>query len=122
MMFFGVAGEAVLAFFVVVVFLLARTEPAIPGVFSRPFARALANCSYGFYMWHAVVGATLLSLMPKVLHLREAWTFPLAVAAIILTTLISIGSYRFFESPARRYLGSLRLPLTKVTSKHTISP
>jgi peptidoglycan/LPS O-acetylase OafA/YrhL len=110
MMWFGVADEAVLAIFVVAVFLLARAEPPKPGLLSRPVPRALANCSYSFYMLHAFVGVFLVSVVPRVFHLNSDWQFGMAAVAIAATTAVSILSYRFFESPARRYLGSLPLP------------
>jgi peptidoglycan/LPS O-acetylase OafA/YrhL len=106
MMLLGVPGTLVLALFVLVVFLLARAEPKEPGVFSTPFFRGLANCSYGFYMLHALIGAAMLSVLPRVLHLDEEWKFGLAAAAMVVTTVVAVLSFRFFEDPARQYLGT----------------
>ena len=113
MMLVGVPNELVLAIMVLVVFLLARAEPVIPGTLSKPLPRALANCSYGFYMLHALVGGMMLSLVPKVIYLSDAWKYGMAAAAILVTTMTAIISFRFFENPARRYFGSLRFRRTK---------
>ena len=107
MMLVGMPGEIVLAVFVLVVLLLALAEPMTPGVFSRPLPRALANCSYGFYMLHAFVGGITLSLVPKALHIAAAWKFALVLPALAATTLIAMQSFRVFEDPARRYFGTL---------------
>jgi peptidoglycan/LPS O-acetylase OafA/YrhL len=106
MMMLGVSETLVLAHFAFVIFLLARCEPATPGLFSSPPARALANCSYGFYMLHAFVGFAMLSYLPRVFYLDDQWTYGLAACALIVTTAISIPLFRFFEDPARRYLGA----------------
>jgi peptidoglycan/LPS O-acetylase OafA/YrhL len=108
MMLLGVPNELVLAVFVLVVLLLALSEPAHPGVLSRPLPRALANCSYGFYLLHAFVGAAILGVVPKYLHLPDAWKFALVPIALILTTATAMLSFRVFENPARLYLGALR--------------
>lgn len=109
MMLLGVPNAVVLATFVAVVFLLARAEPAVPGLFSTPLFRALANCSYGFYMLHAFVGVMVLHLVPKFFHLGDAWIFGLCVPALAVTTASAVISFHFFEAPARRYFSALRL-------------
>lgn len=116
MMLVGVPGTLVVAIFVLVVFLLARAEPKTPGIFSRPFFRALANCSYGFYMLHALIGAVIISFLPKVLHLNDAWKFGLAAAAMGITTFAALFSFRFLEDPARRYFGALRIGRSNAAS------
>jgi len=113
MMLLGVPGRLMLAFYVLVVFLLARAEPAKPGIFSTPFFRALSNCSYGFYMLHALIGAAMISVLPRVFHLDDNWKFGLAAAAMVVTTVAAVLSFRFFEDPARRYLGALPIWRTK---------
>jgi len=120
-MLFGVPNELVLAILVVVVFLLARAEPQNPGIFSKPLFRSLANCSYGFYMLHALVGAVMLARLPRVLHLGDTARFGLAAVALVVTTALAILSYQFFEDPARRYIGSLRIRWTKTVSRPTPS-
>lgn len=109
MMLFKVSCPLMLAFFVVVVFALARAEPPTPGVFSKPLPRALANCSYGFYMLHAFVGAIMISIVPKIFHLDDAWVFGLAPAALVVTTVLALLSSHFFEIPARRYISAFRI-------------
>jgi len=109
MMLFGIPNVLVIAIFVLVVFLLARTEPRTPGIFSTKLFRALANCSYSFYMLHAFVGVMMLHLVPKVFHLGDAWTLGLCAPALVVTTVISVISFHFFEAPARRYFCALRM-------------
>jgi peptidoglycan/LPS O-acetylase OafA/YrhL len=109
MMLAGVPDDWLVAMFGLVVFLLARAEPSTPGWFSSPTARALANCSYGFYMLHAIVGQAMLHTAPKYLHLDDAWTFALTPLAFVATTVLAVLSFRYFEDPARRYFGSFRL-------------
>lgn len=114
MMLLGAPDLFILAIFVVVVFLLARAEPKTPGIFSTPLFRELANCSYGFYMLHAFVGVLMLSRLPKILDLGDAWKFALCAAAFVVTTGISMLSFHFFEDPARRYFGARRRQRGKV--------
>ena len=55
LMLSGVPAEIMLVAMAFVVFLLAKSEPHVPGILSKPFPRALANSSYGFYLLHALV-------------------------------------------------------------------
>jgi peptidoglycan/LPS O-acetylase OafA/YrhL len=57
-------------------------------------------------MLHAFVAVVMLHAIPRMLHLADIWKFGLAAAALVVTTLISIASFRFFEAPARRYFSS----------------
>ena len=116
MMLLGVPNVVMLGVFAALVFLLACAEPKRRGLFSTPLFRALANCSYGFYMLHAFVGLTMLHLVPKFLHLGDAWAFALVVPALIMTTVLSVLSYHYFEAPARRYFSALRLPPSHAVS------
>jgi peptidoglycan/LPS O-acetylase OafA/YrhL len=109
MMLLGVPNVVMLGVFAGVVFLLARAEPKQPGLFSAALFRALANCSYGFYMLHAFVGYAMLQLVPKMFHLGDAWLFALVAPALVMTTALSVLSFYYFETPARRYFGALRL-------------
>jgi peptidoglycan/LPS O-acetylase OafA/YrhL len=106
----GAPNELALALFVPVVFLLARAEPRAPGIFSTPFFRSLSNSSYGFYMLHVLVGAIVLGIPIRIFHLDGyASKFILALVALVVTTLAAVLSFRFFENPARRFFGNLRL-------------
>ena len=109
MMLLGVPNVVMLGVFAAVVFLLARAEPKQPGLFSTPLFRALANCSYGFYMLHAFVGFAMLHLVPKTFHLGDTWVFALVAPALVMTTALSVLSFHYFETPARRYFGTFRL-------------
>jgi peptidoglycan/LPS O-acetylase OafA/YrhL len=110
MMLLGLPSVLVLAILVVVVFLLARAEPPSPGILSTRLFRALACCSYSFYMLHAFVGEAILSQASKWIVRRDGLgMFGLVAFALVITTAISILSFRFFEDPARRYFGSMTL-------------
>lgn len=111
MMWFGAPSSLVLVTFVLVIFALAKAEPSMPGVFSKPLPRALANCSYGFYMLHAFVAAIMIGFVAKVLHLDDSWKYGLAVAAIPVTTALSVASFRFFETPTRKYLSAVTIKM-----------
>jgi peptidoglycan/LPS O-acetylase OafA/YrhL len=114
LMLVGTPNTLVLAILVVVVFLLARAEPRTPGIFSTPLFRALANCSYSFYMLHAFVAVTMLSIVPKIFHLDDAWKFGLCAPALAATTVVSVLSFQYFEAPARRYFGALPIGRRKI--------
>ena len=89
-------------------FLLARAEPAKPGVFSTPLFRALACCSYSFYMLHAFVGEGVFGIASKlIVHRDSVWMFSLLPVALVVTTLISIASFRFLRIRPGGYLGVL---------------
>ena len=114
LMLAGAPGELVLAVFVCVVFLLCRAEPLTPGMFSNPFFRALANCSYGFYMLHVMIGDIVIGKLSKYLHLNDdAWMFILVPVALLITTAVAVLSFRFFENPARRFFSNLAPSLTR---------
>ncbi len=109
-MLLGAPGELVLAVFVLVVFLLARAEPHSPGIFSTRFFRMLSNCSYGFYMLHVLVGDIVLGVPIRVFHLDGGvWRFVLTLVGIVVSTIVAVLSFRFFENPARRFFGSLHV-------------
>jgi peptidoglycan/LPS O-acetylase OafA/YrhL len=109
MMLLGVPNVLMLGVFAGVVFLLARAEPKRPGLFSTPPFRALADCSYGFYMLHAFVGVTMLQIVPKIFQLGDGWLFALVAPALVMTAVLSVLSFRYFEAPARRYFSALPL-------------
>jgi len=120
MMLIGCPGELMLAVFVLVVFLLARAEPANPGILSKRLPRALTDCSYGFYMLHALVASVVLGFIPKLFHLGPTGRFALTPIAIVATTTLAVLSFRMFEDPARRYISALRLPRFQRATSQTL--
>ena len=122
LMLAGALNQLSLAVMVVVVFLLARAEPRAPGLCSTPLFRSLANCSYGFYMLHVVVGEFVLGQAPKLFHLDQSiLKFCLVPVALIATTLVAVLSFRFFENPARRFLGDLHLGPYRASAQVSLS-
>ena len=102
----GAPGVVVLVYMAALVFVMVAAEPEPPNVLSRPFARTLANASYGFYLWHVPVADVILRSGVHRLRLPPTATYALAPVAIVATTALSIVSFKYFEDPLRRYLGS----------------
>ncbi len=113
----GAPGVVVLTYAAALVFVMVVAEPERPGVLSRPFARMLADASYGFYLWHIPVADVVLGSLAHRLRLPATATFALAPVAIIGTTTLAIVSFKYFEDPLRRYLGS---PIRKFPSPENI--
>jgi peptidoglycan/LPS O-acetylase OafA/YrhL len=114
MMLFGLPNTVVLTSFGLVIFLLAKTEHQNSGLLSTPAFRALANCSYGFYLLHMFVGYFMLGSIPNAFHLGVMWKYSLFVFALVATTLVSVLSFHFFENPVRRYLSGLKMQRVKL--------
>jgi peptidoglycan/LPS O-acetylase OafA/YrhL len=108
LMLAGAPGELMLIYMAALVLVMALAEPEQRGVLSRPWARTLANASYGFYLLHALVAPVLLGALVRRLGLPKEATYALAPVAILVTTVLAIASFRYFEDPARRFLGSSR--------------
>ena len=106
LMLAGTPGPIMLVYMAALVFVMVVAEPERPGVLSRPFAHLLANASYGFYLWHIPVADVVLHSLVHRLGWPAASTYALAPIAIVATTALSIASFRYFENPLRRYLGS----------------
>ena len=93
----GVPAEIMLVAMAFVVFLLAKSEPHVPGILSKPFPRALANSSYGFYLLHALVGPFIFGLAVKALHVADGEMYAVVPVAIAATTALAILSFQYFE-------------------------
>jgi len=113
----GVPGSIMLFYMTMLVFVMVAAEPERPGLLSRPFARNLANASYGFYLLHIPVADIVLRSLVRRLSFPPAATYALAPVAIIVTTMLAVASFRYFEDPLRRYLGS---PILRLASKSRI--
>jgi peptidoglycan/LPS O-acetylase OafA/YrhL len=76
------------------------------------FGLLLGNASYAVYLFHASVTGYLLICDQAWLHALpaggEAFVWALFLAVTVLTTALSIVIYRFYEEPARRWLGANR--------------
>jgi peptidoglycan/LPS O-acetylase OafA/YrhL len=108
LMLSGVPDQIMLVAMASVVFLLAKSEPAVPGILSKPFPRALANSSYGFYLLHASVGAFIFGRAVKTFHLANGEMYAVVPVAIAATAALAVLSFRYFENPARRFLSEVR--------------
>jgi peptidoglycan/LPS O-acetylase OafA/YrhL len=108
MMFLDFPNVLMLVVFMLVVFMLARGEPATATIFSAPWCRNLANSSYSFYMLHSFAGFVLLGYLPKLsgIDLSGFWKVGMTIGALAITTGVSILSFRYFEDPVRRLLGT----------------
>ncbi len=102
---------AVIAMALVAVGALALAEMNGPrSALAAPAFTALGDASYAVYMLHPLVGTALVTMLPRVLKLDEAWRLPLTVVAAIVCVGMSIAVFRLVEDPARRALG--RWPLS----------
>ena len=101
----GAPGVVVLVCMAALVFVMVAAEPERPGILSMPFARRLANASYGFYLLHVPIADILLRSLVHRLGWPAATTYALAPVAIVVTTILAIISFRYFENPLRYYLG-----------------
>lgn len=124
LMLAGIPGPVMLVYMAALVFVMVAAEPERPGALSRPFARSLANASYGFYLLHIPVADIVLRSLVHRLRWPATATYALAPVAIVVTTALAIASFRFFEDPLRRYLGApvRRLPALRSilsNSNHT---
>ena len=106
LMLAGVPGPVMLVYMAALVFVMAAAEPEQPSVLSRPFARRLANASYGFYLLHIPVAEIVLRSLVRRLGWPVTATYALAPVAILATTALAIVSFQYFENPLRRYLGA----------------
>jgi peptidoglycan/LPS O-acetylase OafA/YrhL len=100
----GAPGVVVLVYMAAFIFVLVAAEPERPGSLSSPFARNLANASYGFYLLHVPVADILLRSLVHRLGWPISATYALAPVAIVVTTALAIASFQYFEAPTRRYL------------------
>jgi peptidoglycan/LPS O-acetylase OafA/YrhL len=108
LMLCGTPRELMLIVMAFIVFLLARTEPRVPGILSKPIPRALANASYGFYLLHALVGPFVFGHAIRNFHVAGNELFAVVPLAIATTTGLAILSFGCFENPARRFLSNVR--------------
>ena len=118
LMLSGVPAEIMLVAMAFVVFLLAKSEPHVPGILSKPFPRALANSSYGFYLLHALVGPFIFGLAVKAFHFANGEMYAVVPVAIAATTALAILSFQYFENPARRFLSEV--PFMKRNSSSSV--
>ena len=107
LMLFGAPADMMLVAMAFVVFLLAKAEPEVPGILSKPFPRALANSSYGFYLLHALVGPFIFGRAIKTFHIANGEMYAVVPVAIAATAALAILSFRYFENPARKFLSEV---------------
>ena len=120
LMLSGVPDEIMLVAMALVVFILAKAEPQVPGILSKPFPRALANSSYGFYLLHALVGPVIFWGAVKAFHVADSTMYAIVPVAIVATAGLSILSFRYLENPARRFLSEVRLTKPNLRSARPI--
>lgn len=106
-----------LVYMPVLVFVMAAAEPDRPGVLSRPLARDLANASYSFYLLHIPVADVVLRSLVHRLGWPPTATYALAPVALIVTAVLSVVSFRYFEEPARRFIGA---PLRRIPAPASV--
>lgn len=101
--FLRVASTAALCY---VVFYLARYPASVlTRVTSSPAMVTMGEASYSIYLLHPLI----ISLLPHAVYTEMtvpllAWSLAHVLAVAIITIVISLGTYRLIEDPARRWL------------------
>lgn len=98
--FTNVRGEAFVIASIVFTALSVGTKGT--GPFDWPRLKIFGDASYGIYMWHMAVGTVIFNILGKrYLPLDPAVMLTLAM---VMTLVISILSYFWFEKPARDWM------------------
>jgi peptidoglycan/LPS O-acetylase OafA/YrhL len=98
------------------IFCTTRYDNWLARCFSRPLIITLGDASYSQYLLHTYVMQLLIAIAVMFYPpLPPSATGPLVIpvcmiklaAAVILVFVVSVGSYKFFESPARQWVRRL---------------
>lgn len=76
-----------------------------PTVLGNRFFHTLGDASYGVYMIHAIVINLMLVALRKTGWTSEPQLVLALIVGCVLTTILAIYSFRWFENPMRRWLG-----------------
>jgi peptidoglycan/LPS O-acetylase OafA/YrhL len=99
------AGVIADAMFLLTVALIVTADRGAPGnLLTRPIFRALGDASYAFYMLQMGVIAFVMIVARRTVGIEGGWGFACAGAVLVITTVLAVFTYRYFENPARRLL------------------
>jgi peptidoglycan/LPS O-acetylase OafA/YrhL len=104
----GVPDEPILIGFAVILFCAANAElSGAPTILATPTFARLGDASFAIYLLHRVLNIPFVFLSRK-LGLLDTTAAPfVALGTYVLCVALALLCYRYFESPARRYFGTL---------------
>lgn len=98
LMWIRVPGEILIVAFGAVILTGAMAPSAATSSTNDTVSRLLGNASYGLYMWHHLIGTIFFALLnPR----GTAMTITVVLVATAASIIVSILSFRFFESPIK---------------------
>jgi peptidoglycan/LPS O-acetylase OafA/YrhL len=93
---------AISAVLFTLIFYAALTNTMAEKLFSwRPIA-LVGAASYSFYLLHQLIGITLIDSLSSALHLSGGMAALVPLVVIFIIATLSIGIYRFYETPMTR--------------------
>ncbi len=117
----GVRPEFILMTFPVAVGYIAMAERGgDPSRLATPFFARLGDASYGVYLLHMFVQIAAVQVIRKFGLTSPGELLAMSFAVLIVTTLLAMLSFSWFENPARRWLGKPffnRKPLAATTER-----
>lgn len=105
LLFLDLRAEIPLASFGLVIFLTARAEqmrPVAPGW--QGLFRKLGTLSYGFYLWHIVIGTIVVTGGTRLIGESAACYVLLSLAALAISLAVADIGYRYFEKPMQQWI------------------
>jgi peptidoglycan/LPS O-acetylase OafA/YrhL len=100
-------------FFTVIIFCLARYRTLLSRFLSTKLLILLGEASYSFYLWHEVF---LITNLDTIINLPQPLSFLFGIGIFLVVVLVSIITFKFLETPARKLIRRLALPHKVVTS------
>ncbi len=75
-----------------------------PTILKGELLSSLGKSSYGLYMLHVLLSLPILFFLRRLQLIDTGWSLIAACATYIIAIVLSLVSYRFFETPMRRLL------------------
>jgi peptidoglycan/LPS O-acetylase OafA/YrhL len=107
--FAGLPDSVVIALFPILVTVTAAAQMrSSDTVLSHPFLVHLGDASYGVYMLHTPVIFACLALVRRLGLTSGGQLIAVAIFGLIVTTGLALVSFRWFETPARRWISGIK--------------
>lgn len=104
----GIREEPILIGFALILFCAANAELAgAPTVLATPIFARLGDASFAIYLLHRVLNIPFVFLARKFGLLGTAAAPAVALGTYLLCVGLSLLCFKYFETPARRYIGDL---------------
>lgn len=105
-----VPREALLPVFALLIAAAALADRAgTPSLMKGRLVSALGQGSYALYMLHVLMSVPVLLVLRRMHRLDTGWSLLAAVALYVVVVLMSVASYRYFETPLRKRIMSVRV-------------